>query len=267
VKIVVCVKEIPNPEIASSVFRVDEAAKKVVPLTGLALVMSPFDAQAIEAALRIKEAVAETSITLLTLGPESARTTIRNGLSLGADEAVLLADPTFEEGDSYTTARVLASAIRKIGDCDLVLTDRQAADSDCGVVGCGIAELLDLPVVTYARRIEVRDGRVIVERVLEDGFETVEAALPAVVTISHELGAVRPASLRETMKTARKPQAIWTAADIGLEPSEIGAGGARRRLERLYIPVNDVVCEFLDGESATEQAAGLVDRLANARLI
>jgi electron transfer flavoprotein beta subunit len=268
VKIVVCVKEILDPDIASSVFRVDEAARAVISLPGQRTVMSPFDEQAIEVALRIRDALREASIVLLSQGAESARAILKHGLALGADEAILLCDPAFEGGDSYTTARALAAAIRRLGDVDLVVAGRQAADDDDGVVGCGIAELLGIPAVTFAMDVAVVDGMVVVERSLGgDGAETVAAPMPALVTVSHEVGKVRHASLRETMKAARKPLHTWTPGDLGLAPSEVGAQGARRVLERLYIPVTDIECEYIGGGSPAEIAASLVDRLAAARLI
>ena len=192
---------------------------------------------------------------------------MKYGLSLGADEAVMLIDPAFDRSDSYTTARALAAAIAKIGDVDLVLTGRQAADGDCGVVGLGIAELLRMPAVTFAVEIEVADRSLVIERALGDGAEIVEAPLPAVVTVSHEVGKVRQANLRETMKAARKPVTVWTAADLGLTPADVGAGGARRVVERLYVPVSDVQCEFIGGATPEEQMANLLERLSVARLI
>jgi electron transfer flavoprotein beta subunit len=267
VKIVACVKEILDPDIASSVFQVDENARKVIPVPGLRSVMSPFDEQAIEVALRIRDALGEGSITLLSLGAETARAIIKQGLALGADDAVMLTDPAFECGDSFTTARALAAAITKMGDVDLVLAGRQAADGDSGVVGCGIAELLGFPAVTFAMDVAVADGMLVVERSLADGSETVAVPMPAVVTVSHEVGKVRHASLRETMKAARKPVTVWTADELGLKPSDVGALGVRRVLERLYVPANDVECEYVDGKTPEELAANLVDRLAAARLI
>lgn len=265
--IVVCVKQIPNPEIAASLFRVDETAKKVVPVPGLLMVISPFDEQAVEAALRIRDKLGEARITVVSLGPDSARAVIKSALALGADEAVLLCDPAFADSDSYTTALTLARAIKKIGPFDLILTGRQAADGDAGVVGCGLAELLDIPATTFAKDVRIDGGTVRVERVLADGFETIEAPLPALVTIAHELGKPRYASLRETMKAARKPVTVWTAADLGLDAAEVGAAGARRTLERLYIPASDARCEFVTGGSPEETAANLARRLHEAKLI
>jgi len=264
---VVCVKQIPNPEIAQSLFRIDEAAKKVIPVAGISPVISPFDEQAVEAALRVRDTLGEVKITVVTMGPESAKAVLKSALSLGADEGVMLCDPAFDDSDSYATAFALSQAIRKLGQVDLILAGRQAADWDAGVVGVGIAELLDVPAITFAKSVVVENGKVVVERVLADGSEIVEAPLPALVTVAHELGKPRYPSMRETMKAARKPTSIWKATDIGLEPSQVGPTGARRNLERLYIPVSDVQCEFIAGASPAEAAAALARKLHEARLI
>ena len=191
--IAVCIKYIPDPEAAFSMFSIDEQAKKVIPASGLKHVVSPFDEQAIEAALRVREQHAGTRITVITLGNELSRNALKHGLAMGADDGVLLADAAFEDGDAYTTAITLAAALKKLGAIDLVLTGRQAADGDTGVVGAGIGELLNLPVLTFAKSIAVDGKAVRVERVLDDGGEIVEADLPAVVTVSNEIGAPRAA--------------------------------------------------------------------------
>jgi len=266
-RIVVCVKQVPNPEIAASQYRVDEQARTVAPVAGVQWVMSPFDEQAVEAALRIRDAQPATNITVMSLGPERARTVLKHGLAMGADEGVLLADTAFAGSDGYTTALTLAAAIRKIGNVDLVLTGRQAADWDGGVVGAGIGELLGVPVISFAKEVHIEDGVARVERVLDDGTETVEALLPAVVTVSNELGAPRVPSLRETMRAARKPVAAWSASDLGLAADTVGAAGARRVPERMFIPLKQNRCEFIAGKSPEEQAAGLAQRLREAKLI
>lgn len=265
--IVVCVKHVPNPEAAFGMFKIDEQAMKVVPAPGLAWVMSPFDEQAVEAALRMREQQPGIRISIMTLGPETARNALKHGLAMGADDGVLLADAVFEDGDAYTTAYVLAAAIRKLGVCDLVLTGRQAADWDAGVVGAGIAEMLGVPLISFARKVQIENGAVRVERVLDDGMEIVEAAMPALVTVSNELGAARAPSLRETMRAARKPVVVWSAADLGVAAADVGAAGARRVRERVFVPVKDSHCEMVEGASPAAQAAGLVQRLREAKAI
>ena len=261
--IVVCVKQVPDPEAAFSMFKVDEAAKLVVPAPGLAMVMSPFDEQAVEAALRIREQHAATKITVLSLGTEAARNVLKHGLAMGADEAVLIRDTAVEGTDSYVTARTITAAIKKMAACDLVFAGRQAADSDAGVVGAGIGELLGWPVVTFAKAVQVADARLQVERVVDEGTEIVEAGLPAVVTVSNEIGPARTPNLRETMRAARKPIAVWNTADLGLDVDTLRR---RSRVERVFTPAKQGQCAFISG-SAHEQAAALARELRAAHLI
>ncbi len=262
--IAVCIKYIPDPEAAFSMFSIDEQAKKVVPAAGLKHVVSPFDEQAVEAALRIREQHAGTRITVITLGDETSRNALKHALAMGADDGVLLADAVFDVADSFITAQALAAAIRKLGAADLVLTGRQAADWDAGVVGAGLGELLAVPVISFARSVTVVDANVRVERVLDDGSETVEAPLPAVVTVSNEIGPPRAPSLRETMRAARKPVVKWSAADLGLQADSLTPHGER---ERLFAPVKHSHCQLIEGATPEEQGAQLALRLREARVL
>jgi len=265
--IAVCVKQIPNPEIAASQFRIDEQAKKVVPLPGAALVMSPFDEQALEAALRLRDNGMTVRVTVLTLGGEGARAVLKHGLAMGADDAVLIAGASPDSGNGFVTARVIAAAIRRLGDCDLILAGRQAADGDAGVVGCGVAEMLGVPVVTFARSVEAKDGVVRVERVVENGFDVIEAPLPAVVTVSNELGKARAPSLRETMRASRKPVTAWSVADLGVDAAQFAQDQRRCTLARLFIPVDAGRCEFIAGDTPEAQAARLVQRMREEKVL
>lgn len=265
--IAVCIKRVPDPEAAFSMFKIDEQAKQVVPAAGLPWVVSPFDEQALEAALRVREKLPDTRISVLTLGSESARSALKHGLAMGADDGVLLADAGFEGGDAWTTALVLAAALRRLGDIGLVLTGRQAADGDAGVVWAGISELLGVPAISFAQDVQIENGAVRVERVLDDGSEVVLAQLPALVTVSNELGAARKPNLRETMRAARKPVVTWCAADLGLAVDAIGAAGRRAVRERVFVPVKDNRCEMMEGASPSEQATRLVLRLRETKVI
>jgi len=258
------VKQVPDWDIPPSSFKVDEAAKKVVPPPGVAPVVSQFDAIAVEAAMRIKDAGADVKVTVMSMGPATARDAIKHGLAMGADEGVLLTDDAFNDLDSNGVASVLSAAIKKLGDVDLVLTGRQAVDWDLGVTGTLVAEMIDAPVVTFAKSVAVADGKVTVERVLPDAYETVEAPLPAVVTVSNELGEPRYPKLQQIMAAAKKTVNTWSAADVGLDA---GALGKRLTLEALFVPVVDTKVEIMEGDTPEEQAAALVKRLKEAKLI
>ena len=267
VNIVVCVKQIPDPETPSSSFRVDEAAKKVIPAQGIAPVVNPFDPQATEAALRLRDAEGGGKITVISLGPESARDAIKHALAMGADEGVLLNDPGFDGIDNFQTAVALAKAIEKVGDFDLILMGRSAADWDMGVVPAGVGQILGIPVVTVAKAIEKSGASVKVQRVLDDGFQTVEAPLPAVVSVSNEFGEPRYPQLRQIMLAAKKTVQIWSAADLGLGAGELGVGGRWLPLDALYVPKVESNVEIIEGETPEEKAHNLAQKLRAAKLI
>jgi electron transfer flavoprotein beta subunit len=262
-----CVKQVPDPEAPASQFKVDEAAKKVLPIPGVAPVPSQFDTVGVEAALRIHDTLGEGKITILTMGPDSSRDAIKHSLAMGTDEGVLLSDPAFENGDSHATALTLTAAIKKLEPADIIFCGRQAVDWDMGVVGSLVADMLGLPCVTIAKDVQVKDGKVVVERVLMDGYETVEAPLPCVITVTNELGEPRYPQLRQIMAAARKQVTTWSAADIGLDASALGAGGSLLSLDRLYVPVQESQCEFIEEETPEESAQKLAQKLREAKLI
>jgi electron transfer flavoprotein alpha/beta subunit len=267
VHIVCCVKQVPDWDIPPSSFKVDEATKQVVPPPGVAPVPSQFDSIGVEAAMRVKDQQPDTTVTIMSMGPESARDAIKHSLAMGADEGVLLADALFQDLDWYQVALVLSTAVKKLGDVDLVVCGRQAVDWDMGVTGSGVAELLGWPALTIGKDVQVRDGTIAVERVLMDGFETVEAPLPAVATVSNELGEPRYPKLQQIMQAARKQVTIWSAGDLGLDASQLGPEARKLTLERLYIPVSDTQVEIIEGDTPEEKAQNLVKKLAEAKLI
>ncbi len=263
---IVCVKQVIDPEAPPASFKIDAASNQVVPPQGVPPVISPFDENAVEAALRIKDAQGG-KITAISLGINLLRDVVKKPLSMGADELVLLEDEAFVDGDSWSTALALAKAIEKIGEYDIILCGRQASDSDAGQVGAGIAEILGLPSVILARKIEVSDGKARIERVTTDGYEVVEVSLPALVTVSNELGEARYATIKGIMAAKRKEPTVWKPADIGVEPSQIGAAGRRAKMQKIFQPVREGECEIVEGETPEEAAANLAQRLREAKLL
>ncbi|HEY82173.1 MAG TPA: electron transfer flavoprotein subunit beta/FixA family protein [Dehalococcoidia bacterium] len=263
---IVCIKQVIDPEAPPASFKVDEASNRVVPPPGVSPVISPFDENAVEAALRLKDAYGG-KITVLSLGTGLLREVVKKPLSMGADELILLEDEAFADGDSWSTAYALAMAIKKIGDYDLIFCGRQAADWDAGQVGSGIAEMLGLPSVTVARKVDVSDGKARVERVVADGYEVVEVSLPALITVSNELGEPRYPTIKGIMAAKKMEPIVWKPADIGVEPSQVGAAGRRARLLKLFQPVHEGKCEFIEGESPEEAGVNLALKLREAKLL
>ncbi|MBI2304294.1 MAG: electron transfer flavoprotein subunit beta/FixA family protein [Chloroflexi bacterium] len=264
--IIVCVKQVPDPETPPASFRIDPGTNKVIPAQGIAPVISTFDELAVEAALRIKDKHGG-KVTAMTLGPESARDVLKHAMAMGADEGIHLLDAAFGDGDGWATAYALAQAIKKVGRYDLVLCGRQAADWDAGQVGLGIAEFLNLPSVTPIKKVEVSDGKLGVERLVADGFEVLEVSPPALLTVSNELGEPRYPTLRGIMMAARKQVTTWNAQDIGVEASQVGARGARTKLLRLFIPIRESKCEIVEGEDVVDAATKLALRLRESKII
>ena len=261
-RIVVCVKEVLDPDAVNS-FAV--AGRLVIGDDGRTLtqsaiprLMNGFDEQAIEAALRLRDAGASVTIAVVSIGQDPS-TILRHAAALGADETVhVAADP--ETLDGHATAALLAAWIRRAGAVDLILCGRQASDDDQGVVPALVGERLGMPIVTIARAVELAaDGASVrVTRVTPDGDEVVEATLPAVVTVSNELGTPRyPTAARKIQARRIKPTVV--AADaLGLDAADLAPKIA---LIRQFVPRVQGHCEFLSGAPA-EAARALVDRLA-----
>jgi len=263
---IVCCKQVIDPEAPPASFKIDAASNQVVPPQGVPPVISPFDENAVEAALRIKDAQGG-KITAVSLGDKLLRDVVKKPLSMGADELVLLEDEAFTEGDSWSTAFALAKAIEKIGEYDIILCGRQASDWDAGQVGSGIAEILGLPSVTLAKKIEVSDGKARIERVTTDGYQVVEVGLPALVTVSNELGEPRYATIKGIMTAKRKEPTVWKPADIGVDPAQIGGAGRRAKMQKIFQPVREGECEIVEGETPEEAAANLAQRLREVKLL
>jgi electron transfer flavoprotein beta subunit len=264
--LIVCCKQVIDPEAPPASFKIDSAANKVLPPQGTPPVVSPFDEQAVEAALRLKDKLGG-KVTVISLGNGLVRDVVKKPLSMGADELILLEDPAFDGGDSWATAYSLAQAIKKIGQYDIIFCGRQAADWDAGQVGSGIAEILGIPSVTVAKKVEIADGKAKVERIVADGYETVEVMLPALITVSNELGEPRYATLKGIMAAARKAPVIWKPEHLGVTAAQIGAAGRRQRLVKLYQPVREGKCEVMKGETPAEAGTNLAAKLRDVKVV
>ncbi|MDO8569088.1 MAG: electron transfer flavoprotein subunit beta/FixA family protein [Dehalococcoidales bacterium] len=263
--LIVCVKQVIDPEAPPASFKINTAANKAE-LPGVAPVLDPYGEFAIEAALKTKDAKGG-KVTALSLGVGLLREVVKKPLSMGADELILLEDPAFADSDSFSTASALAAAIKKIGSYDLIFCGREASDTNAGQVGPGIAELLGLPCVTLVKKVEIIDGKARVEKITADGYEVIEVTLPAVITVSNEIGEPRYPTIKGIMTAKKKEPIVWKPADIGLQPTEIGAAGRKVRLVKLFQPVRERKVEIIGGDTPEEAAAKLALRLREAKLL
>ncbi len=258
--IIVCIKQVPDPEGPQDCFVINPETVRVEP-RGLPPVLSLFDENALEAALKIKDACGEdVKITVLSLGRRLSNAVLQKALAVGADELVKVEGEIFEASgqDSFSAASALAAAVRRIGAYDLILTGRQAADWNAGQVGIFLAGLLGLPAVTLARRVDIQGASVVVERVLPNGYERVRVPLPAVVVASNEVGEMRYPTMIQRREAKKKPVTAWGAEDIGLE----GIPRNRVVLKRLFAPeMRKGQCRVVDGETPAAMGRNLARRL------
>lgn len=234
-KIVVCIKQVP-----------DTTDVKINPETntlireGIESIINPFDMYAIEEAVKLKERFSGHA-TVITMGPPQAESALREALSLGIDSAIHLCDRAFAGSDTWATSLILAKAIEKNGDCDLVICGKQASDGDTAQVGPGIATHLDLPQATYVRRVDsvhldTAPKVIVVERLLEEGYELIELQLPALITVVKEINEPRLPSLRGKMSSKRAEIILWGNKDLGLSENQIGLNGSPTQVVKIFTP-------------------------------
>lgn len=257
-KILVCIKQVPNPEANLTV----DGEGKWVDDKGIGFEINEYDRYALEEALRIKDA-GGAEVVVLTLGPERAAAALKGGLAMGADRAIHLKDPALQGGDPTSTARAIAAAVRQEGGFDLVLTGLQAEDDNFSQTGVLLAGLLDVPHASAVMALNVlpEGGAVRAERELDgDRRFVVDLPLPAVLTVQTGINEPRYASLKGIMAAKKKPIASPGADDLGLAADEVGARGSRLRVESLSIPPRGEGGEILEG-SAEEVAREIVRRI------
>jgi electron transfer flavoprotein beta subunit len=258
--LVVLIKQVLDPEVPARAFRVNRELK-APDVPRAAQVMSIFDGNALEVALKLREAKGSgVKITVVSLGDKPAEEVLRKALAVTADEAVLLADPAFANLDSIGKARVLAAAVQKLSPVDLVLAGRQAADWEAGQVGSMVAEELGWPCVSFVSRISPDGDALRLRRELEDGYQIVRLSGPAVVTVTNDdTNVLRFAKVRDVMMSTRKPITNWNAAALGISLDSLGDPAVE--VLDLFVPEQPTHAEMIEGETARDKALALARRL------
>lgn len=253
-RIVVCIKQVPD----SAEVRINPETNTLI-RDGVPSIINPYDMHALEAGLQIKEK-AGGSVTALTMGPPQAETALKDALSLGVDHAVLLSDRAFAGSDTWATAYTLAKAIEYIG-ADIIICGKQAIDGDTAQVGPEIAEFLNIPHIAYIRKIdEVGDQRIVVQRLMDDGYDVVESTLPLLLTVVRELNVPRLPSLKGKMAAKKAEIRKLASADIGAEENNIGLKGSPTQVRNIFAPEVRKDRKMLEG-TAEEKVDALVREL------
>jgi electron transfer flavoprotein beta subunit len=264
--IIVCIKQIIDPEIPGEQFKLDPTTQRQI-RGGLSLVISAYDQNALEVALQLREKVGG-KITALCLGGTDAMGAVKTAMGMGVDAGILVNDPPLLDCDAFGVAHILARAIRKIGMPDLVLTGCVSGDTGYKLAGPLLCEELGVPGLAFVSRIEAKDGRIVARRVVEDGYELVEAPLPLVASIvSDDSNVPRYSKLKDIMLAAKKQVPVWKANDLELDGARVGPGAARLEIRDLITPQRESKCDFVDGETPGERAEKLALRLRELKVI
>jgi len=246
--ICVCVKQVPS----ANEQRLDPVTGTVI-REGIRSILNPFDAYAVEEAVRLR-AKFGGSVSAISMGVPSAAETLRRVVAVGVDRAILLTDRAFAGSDTLATARALALGIRKLGEmgggtaADLILCGKMATDGDTAQVGPMLAELLGIPHLTDVSKIgAVAEECIEVTRMADDGYLRARLPLPALLTVVKEINVPKLPSVAGVLRGARAEVEVWSAADIGADPGEVGLSGSKTRVVKTWRPEKKVGCRFLSG--------------------
>jgi len=245
--IIVCIKQVPD----TTDVRINPDTNTLV-RDGVASIINPFDMYAIEEGLRLKERFGG-KVTVITMGPPQSEAALREALSLGVDQAVLLSDRAFAGSDTLATSYALAAGIKKIGVYDVIICGKQAIDGDTAQVGPGISVWLDIPQVTFVKKIEEtkqEKGKNIfrLERMVEEGYEVIEVPLPCLITVVKEINEPRMPSLKGMMRSKKAEIIKWTAENINADEKNIGLDGSPTQVVRIFTPSPRKGGQILHGE-------------------
>jgi electron transfer flavoprotein beta subunit len=257
--IIVCIKQVPE----TTEVKINPETNTLI-RDGVKSIINPFDMYAIEEGVRLKERFGG-KVVVITMGPPQAEAALREAISMGCDEAILVSDRAFAGSDTWATSYTLYCAIKKaareMGGFDIILCGKQASDGDTAQVGPGISTHLDIPQVTYVKKIEeIKDNKARVERMTEEGFDILESPLPVLFTVVKEINVPRIPSLKGMMRAKSAKIAHWTAKDIDAEPQNIGLSGSPTNVVKIFTPPARVGGQMLIGETAdiVEKLIGLL---------
>jgi electron transfer flavoprotein beta subunit len=241
--IIVCIKQVPE----TTEVRINPETNTLM-REGVKSIINPFDMYAIEEAIRLKERFGG-KVSIITMGPPQADSALREAISMGADDGYLVCDRAFAGSDTWATSYTLAGAIKKLGQFDLIICGKQASDGDTAQVGPGISTHLNIPQVTYVKKVEeATDKMMRVERMLEEGFEIIETPLPALLTVVKEINEPRIPSLKGLMRAKSAKITMFTQKELDLDPQQIGLCGSPTQVVKIFTPTPRVGGQILKGE-------------------
>lgn len=260
-KILVCVKQVPD----TNEVKIDPVKGTLI-REGVPSILNPDDANALEAALQMKDVDPEITVDVITMGPPQASYMLRECLAMGADHAYLLSDRAFGGADTCATSTTIAAGIKRVGGVDLVFAGRQAIDGDTAQVGPQVAQRLGIPEVSYVQNYEIKGRTVRVQRQMEDGYEVLELQMPCLLTCVKELNVPRYMSVGSIVDAYQKEITVWNHEDVKLDPKDCGLNASPTQVFRSFTPPQKGKGEMLSG-TVEDMAGKLVEMLAEKHLV
>ncbi|NLM97731.1 MAG: electron transfer flavoprotein subunit beta/FixA family protein [Halanaerobiaceae bacterium] len=246
--IIVCMKQVPD----TNEVKIDKKTNTLM-RQGVRSIINPYDLHAIEEALRLREKMGG-KVTVISMGPLQVIESLKEAVSMGVDEVILLSDRAFAGADTLATSYTLSRAIDKIGNVDLILCGKQAIDGDTAQVGPGIAEHLDIAHVTYVEKIiDIDEKEITVKRLVDDGYQIIKAELPVLLTVLKEINEPRLPSIRGILRSREMDDIpVWTADDLDIDRNLIGLNGSPTQVISVDTPQLDVEARIFEGDYQTQ---------------
>ncbi|QDR83472.1 electron transfer flavoprotein subunit beta/FixA family protein [Sporomusa termitida] len=261
-EIIVCVKQVPD----TTEVKIDPVTNTLI-RQGVPSIINPFDRNAVEAALQLKEKQGG-SVTVISMGPPQAKEALKECLAMGADSAVLISERAFGGADTLATSYTLAAAVKKLGAFDIIFCGKQAIDGDTAQVGPEMAEHLGIAQLTYVAKIDVvEDNTVRVEREHEDGYEIIEVKLPLLASVVKSINEPRFPTVKGTMKANRMEIPVWTAGDLAVDEQKIGLKGSPTQVGKIFTPPQRTQGVIIKKDTAREAVAELIRKLSDAKIV
>lgn len=257
----VCIKQVPD----TTEIKIDPQTNTLI-RQGVPSIVNPFDKNAVEAALQLREKHGG-KVTVISMGPPQAKDALKECIAMGADQAFLISDRAFGGADTLATSYTLAAAIRKLGSFDIILCGKQAIDGDTAQVGPEIAEYLNFSQVTYAAKVEVNGETVRVEREHEEGYEIIETTMPVLLTVVKSINEPRFPTVKGTMKANRTEIPVITANEVIVDPNRLGLKGSPTQVRRIFTPEQRTQGEIIQADSVRDSVLALLQKLTEAKIV
>ena len=263
-KICVCIKEVPDSDVPLNDLRIDSNNLKVLPIENISSIVNGFDLNAVELALKFSESIENSTVSIISVGTNLTSDVIKKPIAMGADEIITCDDEKNVNIDVHGTALVLSKLIKKTGPYDIIFSGRHASDFDMATVPFALSEMLSIPILNIVKTIKKEGEKIILERIITDGYQLIESKLPLIITAGNQVGYPRYPTLRGIMGASKKKIINYTLDQLEITSDEIET---KVKLENLYFPENENEVEMIQGSDSKDKAIKLISKLKESGII